>query len=277
MSPPRDPRELLSIAGGVLDGAVERFLAGVGAPSAVVKGPRDFATEVDLELERRITGELEQLTGIPVHGEEFGGPDLADGTVWVLDPVDGTLNYSSGLPTAGILLALLDEGRPVLGLTWLPMMDRRYAASVDGPLLCNGEELPRLRRQQLSDAMVGFGAFNVDGRGPIPGTYRVRALAEVSRVCRRLRMHGSTGADLAFTAAGALGASVVFGYHPWDNAPGVALVRAAGGVVTDLAGRDWHIGSKSVLAAAPGVHGEVLNILEALGDPGDYLDPAVGR
>lgn len=269
-----DPHELLAVAGEVLDGAVERFLDGVGAPSAVMKGPRDFATAVDLELERRLSAELADRTGIAVHGEEFGGPDLGTGTVWVLDPVDGTLNYSAGLPTAGILLALLQDGEPVLGLTWLPMMNRRYAAVVDGPLLCNGEELPRLVPRDLSDTMVGFGAFNLDGRGAIPGEYRVRALAQVSRVCRRLRMHGSTGADLAFTAAGVLGASVVFGYHPWDNAPGVALVRAAGGIVTDLAGEPWHLGSQSVVAAAPGVHEQILNILVPLGDPGDYRDGA---
>lgn len=267
-----DPHELLTVAGEVLDGVVERFLTGVGAPSAVAKGPRDFATEVDLELERRLSQELSDRTGIGVHGEEFGGPDLDTGTVWVLDPVDGTLNYSAGLPTAGILLALLRDGEPVLGLTWLPMMNRRYAAVVGGPLLCNGEQLPRLQPRDLTEAMVGFGAFNLDGRGPIPGEYRVRVLAQVSRVCRRLRVHGSTGADLAFTAAGVLGASVVYGYHPWDNAPGVALVRAAGGVVTDLAGEPWHLGSRSLLAAAPGVHEQILDILVPLGDPGDYRE-----
>lgn len=267
-----DPHELLAVAGEVLDGAVDTFLAGVGAPSAVAKGPRDFATAVDLELERRLSAELTDRTGIPVHGEEFGGPDLGEGLVWVLDPVDGTLNYSAGLPMAGILLALLRDGDPVLGLTWLPMMNRRYAAAVGGPLLCNGEPLPRLQPQDLSETMVGFGAFNLNGRGPIPGEYRVRALGEVSRVCRRLRMHGSTGADLAFTAAGVLGAAVVYGHHAWDNAAGVALVRAAGGVVTDLAGQPWHLGSRSVLAASPGVHEQILDILVSLGDPGDHRD-----
>ena len=89
----------------------------------------------------------------------------------------------------------------------------------------------------------------------------MQILAELSRTSSRIRIHGSTGVDLAYTAAGILGGAVVFGHHAWDNAPGVALIRAAGGVVTDLDGNPWTITSSSVLAAAPGVHGEILDIL----------------
>ncbi|QKT11878.1 inositol monophosphatase family protein [Rhodococcus sp. W8901] len=267
MSLSRDPLELLAIASDVLDGARDRFVAGLGAPSAVRKGPKDFATAVDLELEKSVSAELERRTGIEVHGEEFGGPELTDGDVWILDPIDGTFNYSAGLPTAGMLLALLRDGVPVLGLTWLPLTGERFAAAVGGPVTHNGLALPPLERSALSDAMIGFGAFNIDSRGRIPGTYRFELLGQLSRASSRLRMHGSTGADLAYTAAGILGGAVVFGHHVWDNAAGVALVRAAGGVVTDLRGDDWHVGSRSVLAAAPGVHGELLDILHSLGDP----------
>lgn len=267
MSLPREPLELLAIAGDVLDGARDRFIAGLGAPSAVRKGPADFATAVDLELERTISAELERRTGIEVHGEEFGGPELASGDVWILDPIDGTYNYSAGLPIAGMLLALLRDGDPVLGLTWLPLTGERFAAAQGGPVLRNGVALPRLQRGALADSMIAFGAFNTDSRGRIPGRYRLDLLGELSRSASRIRIHGSTGVDLAYTGAGVLGGAVVFGHHAWDNAAGVALVRAAGGVVTDLRGEPWHVGSRSVLAAAPGVHDELLHILDTLGDP----------
>ncbi|WP_137725942.1 inositol monophosphatase family protein [Prescottella subtropica] len=264
-----DPQTLLAIAGDVLDGAAGRFVAGLGAPSAVHKGPKDFATEVDLELERTITAELERRTGIEVHGEEYGGPATHSGDVWILDPIDGTFNYSSGLPTAGMLLALLRDGVPILGLTWLPLTAETFAAVAGGPLHRNGIPLPRLEKRTLADSMISFGAFNLDSGGRFPGPYRFALLGELSRVSSRIRIRGSTGADLAYTASGSFGGAVVFGHHVWDNAAGVALVRAAGGIVTDLHGDDWHIGSKSVLAAAPGVHAELLDILHALGDPGD--------
>lgn len=122
MTAPADLSSLLAVAGEVLDVASERFVAGRGAPRSVDKGPNDFATDLDLELERSISSELERRTGISVHGEEFGGPEADSGTVWLLDPIDGTVNYSAGLPTAGILLALVRDGDPVLGLTWLPFV-----------------------------------------------------------------------------------------------------------------------------------------------------------
>ena len=275
MTLPEDPQRLLEIAGRLLDGTHDRFVAGVGAPSAVQKGPDDFATAVDLELEKRLAAELFDQTGIPVHGEEFGGPELGSGTVWVLDPIDGTFNYSAGLPSAGTLLALLDDGVPVLGLTWLPLVQQRFAAAAGGPLLLNGEALPMLTERSLSDSMIGFGAFNIASRGRTPGLYRVRILEELSKVSSRLRMHGATGVDLAYTASGVLGGCVVFGHRAWDNAAGALLVQAAGGIVTDLAGKPWTIDSQSVLAASPSAHAELLSVITDLGDPADFLEGRV--
>lgn len=261
-----DLTELLGIASGVLDEAAPRFAEGIGAPSAVTKGRNDFATELDLELERTVGAALRERTGIEVHGEEFGGPQLSTGAAWVLDPIDGTFNYSAGHPLSGMLLALVRDGEPVLGLTWLPLLGRRYAAAAGGPLLLDGAPLPPLARRALGESMIGFGAFNVDSRGRIPGRFRFDLLGPLSRLSSRVRMHGSTGIDLAFTAHGVLGGAIVFGHHPWDNAAGVALVRAAGGLVTDLAGQPWTLDSGSVLAAAPGVHAELLEMICAVAE-----------
>lgn len=262
--------ELLAAAAEVLDAAAPRFVAGIGAPSAVDKGPGDFATEFDLELERRISKELADRTGIAVHGEEFGArlnppalrapKDLAAGRTWVLDPIDGTFNYSAGLPLCGMLLALLEDGVPTIGLTWLPLLGKRYAATVDGPLYESGTALPPLRRRALAAATVAFGSIDYGRVMSAPG--RLAALGRLSARAGRARMLGSTGVDLAFTAAGILGGAVIFSYHPWDNAPGVALARAAGAVVTDLAGRPWTLESDSVLAAAPGIHQDILRALQ---------------
>lgn len=265
-----DVDTLVEQASAILDGAVRQFVDGHRADSAVRKKGNDFATEVDLAIEREVVAALETATGIGVHGEEFGGSDVDSPWVWVLDPVDGTFNYAAGSPMAAILLGLLHDGEPVAGLTWLPFTGDRYTAVTAGPLMKNGVAQPPLEPTKLADALVGAGSFSADSRGRFPGRYRVAVLEQLSRVSSRLRMHGSTGIDLAFVADGILGGAVSFGSHVWDHAAGVALVRAAGGVVTDLAGEPWTPESKSALAAAPGAHAEILEIVCGAGQPGDY-------
>lgn len=265
-----DVDALVEKASAILDAAVPPFLEGHRADSAVAKKGNDFATEVDLAIERQVVAALEDATGIGVHGEEFGGTAVDSQWVWVLDPVDGTFNYAAGSPMAAILLGLLHDGEPVAGLTWVPFTNDRYTAVAGGPLVKNGVPQPPLAHTDLGDALVAVGTFSVDSRGRFPGRYRLAVLETLSRVSSRLRMHGSTGIDLVYVADGILGGAITFGGHVWDHAAGVAQVRAAGGIVTNLAGEPWTPAARSVLAAAPGAHGEILEILRSIGEPEDY-------
>lgn len=261
---------LVAEASAILDAAAEPFIAGHRADSAVTKRGDDFATKVDLEIERQVADALVKTTGIDVHGEEFGGADIDSPWVWILDPIDGTFNYAAGSPMAAILLGLLHDRDPVAGLTWLPFTGERYVAVAGGPLLKNGVPQAPLTKVELTDSVIGVGTFNADSRGRFPGRYRLAVLRELSRVSSRLRMHGATGIDLAYVADGILGGAISFGHHVWDHAAGVALVRAAGGVVTNLAGEEWTPDSRSALAAAPGVHAQILEILRRVGRPDEY-------
>jgi myo-inositol-1(or 4)-monophosphatase len=261
---------LVEKASAILDAAVPRFREGHRADSAIAKKGNDFATEVDLAIERQVVAALEEATGIGVHGEEFGGTPVDSPWVWVLDPVDGTFNYAAGSPMAAILLGLLHDGEPVAGLTWLPFTDDRYTAVAGGPLRKNGVPRPPLADTDLTDALVGVGTFSADSRGRFPGRYRLAVVENLSRVSSRLRMHGSTGIDLVYVADGILGGAITFGGHVWDHAAGVAQVRAAGGIVTNLNGEPWTPASRSVLAAAPVAHDQILEILRGIGEPEDY-------
>ncbi|ULE32647.1 inositol monophosphatase family protein [Mycobacterium sp. IDR2000157661] len=261
---------LVAEAAQILEDASKPFIDGHRADSAVQKKGNDFATEVDLAIERQVVEALTDRTGIEVHGEEFGGADLDSPLVWVLDPIDGTFNYAAGSPMAAILLGLVRDGEPVAGLTWVPFTGERFTAVVGGPLLSNGVAQPSLARAPLSDSIVGVSTFNVDSRGKVPGRYRLAVVENLSRECSRMRMHGATGIDLAYTAAGILGGAISFGGHVWDHAAGVALIRAAGGVVTDLSGNEWTVDSPSALAGAPGTYDQLLDLLRAVGDPEDF-------
>jgi len=265
-----DLEALVSEAADVLEAAAKPFIEGHRADSAVQKKGNDFATEVDLAIERQVVEALTTRTGIEVHGEEFGGADLDSPLVWVLDPIDGTFNYAAGSPMAAILLALVRDGVPVAGLTWVPFTGERFIGIVGKPLRSNGVEQPPLPSVKLADSVVGVGTFNVDSRGLVPGRYRLAVIEKLSRKCSRLRMHGATGIDLAYTAAGILGGAISFSGKVWDHAAGVALVRAAGGLATDLAGNDWTLASPSAVVGVPEVHGQLLELLNSVGEPGDY-------
>src|ERR1700712_5769108 len=184
---------LVAEASAILDDAVKPFIEGHRADSAVQKKGNDFATEVDLAIERQVGGALTSRTGIEVHGEEFGGADVESPLVWVLDPIDGTFNYAAGSPICGILLGLVRDGVPVAGLTWVPFTGERFAAVVGKPLRSNGVEQPQLEPSDLADSVVGVSTFNVDSRGKVPGIYRLAVIETLSRKCSRMRMHGSTG------------------------------------------------------------------------------------
>lgn len=265
-----DIEALVDEAAAVLDEVSMKFVEGHRADPAVRKKGDDFATEMDYAIERHVGEALRDLTGIGVHGEEYRQAGLDAPLVWVLDPIDGTFNYAAGSPMAAILLALLRDGEPVAGLTWLPFTGDRYRAVAGGALSCNGIDLPVLGRGQLATSAVGVGSFNVASRGRLPGRYRAALVAELSRTSSKIRMHGSAGIDMAFVAAGILGGAVIFGGQVWDHAAGTALIRAAGGTVTDLDGRVWSPQSRSVVAGAPGVHEEIMAIIAGLGPPEEY-------
>jgi myo-inositol-1(or 4)-monophosphatase len=265
-----DLEALVSEAAEVLDAAAKPFIEGHRADSAVQKKGNDFATEVDLAIERQVVEALTTRTGIEVHGEEFGGADLDSPLVWVLDPIDGTFNYAAGSPMAAILLGLVRDGVPVAGLTWLPFTQERFTGIVGKPLRSNGVEQPPLPSANLEDSVVGVSTFNVDSRGRVPGRYRLAVVENLSRKCSRIRMHGATGIDLAYVAAGILGGAISFSGKVWDHAAGVALVRAAGGIVSDLAGNDWTVASPSAVVGVPGVHAQLIELLNSVGEPGDY-------
>ena len=236
---------LVAEAAAILDEAAKPFVAGHRADSAVPKKGNDFATEVDLAIERQVVDALVPSTGIGVHGEEFGGADVDSPLVWVLDPIDGTFNYAAGSPMAAILLGLVRDGEPVAGLTWLPFTDQRYTAVVGKPLYANGRcaatagagQAGRLHRrhQHLQHRLprtVPRALPARRARAPEPG---VLADADARRHRHRPGLH--RGRDPR--RGNQLRRSIV-----WDHAAGVALVRAAGGIVTDLAGSAWTIESR---------------------------------
>ena len=117
---------------------------------------------------------------------------------------------------------------------------------------------------------IAFGSVIARRDGTFPRGWRQALLSAVGDRYPTIRISGSVGVDLAATDAGSFGGTVTFSPHVWDNVAGVLLIREAGGVVTDLAGEEWHDGSVGVLAGTEEVHAGLLHIVRGLQPPTDF-------
>ena len=193
--------------------------------------------------------------GIHVLAEEGGGRRA--GTMWVVDPLDGTTNFTRGYPTVGVSVGLVEDGKPVLGVVLGPFLKLEFTAVRGGGAFINGDRLPRLRALEPSKAVVGTG-FPFRDKARLPRYLEVMEAA-LGRF-EDLRRAGAAALDLAWTAAGTYDGFFELGLNPWDVAAGAALVLEVGGHVTDWSGGDTWIETGDILAAAPAVHEALLEL-----------------
>ncbi len=229
----------------------------------VQKGDRDYATEVDLGVESAIRAALlEADPGIAVLGEEGGlSPAEAD-AVWILDPIDGTINFSKASPLCGVSLALVEGGQLTLGVVDLPLLGERYVARRGMGAFMNGTRIRVSEVGDLREAVIGFADFAVGtgSAGENPLHLEIMRLLAVRSL--RIRVHGSASLDLAWLSAGRLDATLMLSNLPWDVSAGVLLVQEAGGKAYDLDGSAYSPGSTFTIASTPGLKDPLAAIVQ---------------
>jgi len=231
------------------------------------KSAKDVVTEVDHLSEALIfdairrrhpaDGLLGEETG--EHDADGGIPPTAGvGRVWIVDPLDGTINYANGIPFFCVSIALVADGRPVVGVVHDPVRGETFAATVDGAATLDGEPIAASDKDQLSDFVVSMA---LGGRSV---TSRARAVRKAVRVSRSM---GSAALALAYVGNGRFDAFVQQGgLSTWDIAAAGLIAECSGAAVTDLAGGPWFDvarGPKSIgiLAAPQGHHAELLRLV----------------
>lgn len=230
--------------------------------------PTDPVTVVDTETELLLRDRLGALRPDDVIlGEEGGGPAPGDdGTVcWVIDPIDGTVNFVYGIPAYGISIAAQIDGVSVAGAVADVVSGEVYSAAVGhGAHVLSGGQRRALRCSavgELSMALVGTGF----GYAPQQRADQSALLARLLPVVRDIRRIGSASLDLCMVAAGRLDAHYEHGLHVWDWAAG-ALVATEAGAVVVLPGPDDDAGL--LVAAAPGVAAALIGALDRFGGLG---------
>ncbi len=226
-----------------------------------VKGPGDFVTSADKRAEKVLFEELSKAR--PGYGfvmEEGGRIEGSDKTHrWLIDPLDGTLNFLHGLPMFAISIALEREGQIVAGLIYNPANDDMYVAEKGQGAWQNNHRLRVAARRDFADALVGCGV------GPLARAKdHPRFKSELSSVLARaanIRRLGAASLDLAHVAAGRLDAYWERGLSSWDIGAGIIMVREAGGFVSDGDGGEDMLETGSICVGNEVMHRSLLALL----------------
>jgi myo-inositol-1(or 4)-monophosphatase len=227
-----------------------------------LKGPADFVSTADERTERILIHELSKARpGYRFLVEETGvieGPDKTHR--FIIDPLDGTTNFLHGLPHFAISLALEREGQLVSAVVYNPVTDEMFTAEKSHGAYLNDKRLRVATRSSLKESLIATG-MPFHGR---EGHERfLEELAPIMAATSGVRRFGSAALDLAWVAAGRFDAFWERGLAPWDLAAGILLVREAGGMVSDLSGREGALKTGDILVANEKLHPQLVKLFRA--------------
>lgn len=259
---PAEAAELMATAHALADAAREATLlhfrqAGLSAENKETTrfDPVTVADRLSEERMRAILAARRPQDAIL--GEEFGPKDGSSGLTWVLDPIDGTRGYLSGTPTWGVLISVADAQGPIYGIIDQPYIRERFEgglgrAEVNGPM--GRSSLAVRPPRDLSEAIL-FSTF------PEVGTEAEGAAFRRVSPKAKLTRYGMDCYAYALLAAGQIDLVIEAGLQAYDVQAPIAVIEAAGGIVTDWQGRPAHQGGQILAASSPALHQQVLSLL----------------
>jgi len=225
-----------------------------------LKGEINLVTEVDRQCESRIIEIIKEH--FPEHNiltEETPMPEGPSPYRWVIDPLDGTTNYTHGYPCFCTSVALELEEKIVLGAIYDPLLDELFTARQGKGAFFNGERITVSATEQLTSALICTG-FPYDLRESDENN--VNHFNNFIMEAQAVRRDGSAALDLCYVAAGRFDGFWELKLHPWDIAAGTLLVEEAGGMVTDFGGGTLDIYGQEILASNGRVHAEMIGVLQ---------------
>ncbi len=212
------------------------------------KARNDFVSDVDVNAERMIIAAIEQTyPGHAILGEESGEQGQHEYT-WIIDPLDGTLNFLQGIPHFAVSIGIMKGNHLEHGVIVDPIRNEEFVASRGYGAQLNGKRIRVSQRTKLQECVLGTGIP--------PGSIGrldeyMDSLKVMTGTCRGIRRAGSAALDLAYVAAGRTDGFWEMGLSRWDIAAGIVLVREAGGFIGDLKGGEAYWQSGDIVAANP--------------------------
>jgi len=254
--------EIAAVAKKAAAAAREVQLKGLrdGTQIRTKSSPQDLVTAADLESERVISQTVAQA--FPDHnflGEESGDSGRVSEWLWVVDPIDGTTNYSRHIPYFSTSIAVHHRGRAVFGLVANPVVEETFVAVEGQGAFLNDSPIRVSSVASLPEALLITGFYYDRGTNIGLTLDAIRRLYEIGIM--GVRRFGSAALDLCYLAAGRADGYFEIGINGWDFAAGVFIAQQAGALVTDALGGVLSLKKSYVVAATPGLHPHLLAAL----------------
>ncbi|KKW12496.1 MAG: Inositol-phosphate phosphatase [Parcubacteria group bacterium GW2011_GWA2_49_9] len=248
-----------------------RVLAKMQPKSKRLESRKDFLTDADLASEKVILSALAaKFPDIPVLSEEKGGAETKEGYLWVVDPIDGTINFFLQDDHWGISIALVKNGRTIAGVVYLPARGQMFSASSEHAATCRLVGKKQSAQTHIKVATGGnlhdeqiWVEWGKEGHG---GTDHAKVYDLLERLDRHTlypQIRNSTTATLMAVACGKIAGAVIPKPEPFDIAAAGLIVERAGGTVTDMSGKPWGPFSRSLVASNGLLRNDLLRILKA--------------
>jgi len=220
------------------------------------KGPQDYLTATDGEVEKLVRGRLlAAFPGDTFLGEEDGGQVSA--RTWVVDPIDGTSNFARGIAHFCVSIALVIDGVASIGVIYQPMSDELFAAAKGLGATLNGEPIHTSKAARLDQSLLEVGRASRQ-----PQAAYLAMLDKVMQTGAGIRGAGSGALAVANVACGRVDGCFETHMYSWDCLAGLVLVEEAGGRVNDFLSGDGLLKGNAIFAAAPGIAEELAQVVE---------------
>ncbi|RLC50434.1 MAG: inositol monophosphatase [Candidatus Cloacimonadota bacterium] len=225
-------------------------------------GDNNLVTEIDKASEKVITDFIKKK--YPSHSilaEEGSGEQKDSEYLWVIDPLDGTTNFTHGLPIFSVSIGLQKNGETIAGVVYDVMRNIIFSAELGSGVEADSEKLNVSNEDNLAHSILVTGFPYNKKENPDKLFERFIALTKTARGVRRL---GSAAIDFCYLASGVFDGFWEVHLHPWDICAGKLIVEEAGGLVTDFHGNKTNIYTKRILSTNGKIHEQVINVMNSL-------------
>tara|TARA_B100000427_G_C15497332_1_gene590417 strand:+ start:961 stop:1752 length:792 start_codon:yes stop_codon:yes gene_type:complete len=226
-----------------------------------IKGPSDYVSSADKKVEKTIINDLKKARpDYSILSEELGEiKNNKSQYRWIIDPIDGTLNFLHGIPHFAISVALEKSNEILCGVIFDPIKDEMFIAEKNEGAYLNRQKIRVSKRKKIKDSLVltGGPSFNLKNRDEAFNEY----LKISNSVTAPLRKLGSAALDMAYIAAGRADSYFQRNLSYWDIAAGIIIVKEAGGLIFDYDGKSDFVSKKNIIVSNPYINADVIELL----------------